>query len=363
MPWKDKTMMEEKEEFIKEWLSGQFTITELSRAYEITRKTAYYLINRYDEFGNEGFLLRSRAPVNHPNRTTESIELAIVDLRKAHPRWGAKKFHKLLQKDFNLDVIPSIVTIHNILQRNGLVLPRKRYRKVKPVYPIFDPENCNEVWSADYKGKFLMGNKKYCHPLTISDSRSRYLFSAKGMYREDFKSAQREFKRVFREYGIPYQMHTDNGSPFGSVRAIQRFTKLSYWFIELGIMPVFSDPASPQQNGRHERMHKDLKGECANPSSYNLSSQQRKLNHLVQEYNELRPHEALEMETPASVHEYSTRTFPEKILHYDYPPHLEPKYVTLNGALRWKSKFWVYIAQGLAGKHIGMEELGEGIYS
>ncbi len=199
--------------------------------------------------------------------------------------------------DFSKEEIPSVVTIHNILKRNGLVCPQKRLRRVKPVYPIFDPKECNEVWSADYKGKFLMGNKIYCHPLTIADSKSRFLFTAKGHYHETLKLAKAEFTKVFRKFGIPKQLHTDNGSPFGSVRAIQRFTQLSYWFIELGIMPVFSDPAHPEQNGRHERMHRDLKAACAKPSAYDLKAQQRRLNHFVKEYNNIRPHEALAMET------------------------------------------------------------------
>lgn len=134
--------------------------------------------------------------------------------------------------------IPSVVMVHNILYRNGFVKPQKRLKRVKPVYPIFDPKVCNEVWSADYKGKFLMGNKIYCHPLIIADSKSRFLFTANGHYNEPFKAAKAEFTKVFRKYGIPQQLHTDNGSPFGSVRAIQRFTRLSYWFIELGITPA-----------------------------------------------------------------------------------------------------------------------------
>jgi transposase InsO family protein len=164
-----------------------------------------------------------------------------------------------LFKEYPKEKIPSVVTVHNILKRNGLVCPQKRMRRVKPVFPIFDPKYCNEVWSADYKGKFLIGNKIYCHPLTIVDSKSRYVFTAKGHYKENLKSAKDEFKRVFRTYGIPKQIHTDNGSPFGFVRAIQRYTQLSYWFIELGISPVFSDPDHPEQNGRHEHMHRDLK--------------------------------------------------------------------------------------------------------
>jgi len=258
MPWKDTTTMEQKLEFICEWLSGKYTISELCRFYGISRPTAYRLINSYEKSGIEGLLEKSRAPRNIPNKTKPKIEDKILSLKKKHSRWGAKKLHKLLFNHFTENEIPSVVTVHNILHRNGLVCPQKRIRRVKPVYPIFDPQECNQVWSADYKGKFKMGNMKYCHPLTIADSRSRYLFTAKAHLHEDLKSVKKEFTRVFRKYGLPKQIHTDNGSPFGSVMSIQRFTRLSYWFIDLGILPVFSDPAHPEQNGRHERMHRDL---------------------------------------------------------------------------------------------------------
>ena len=362
MPWKETTTMEQKIEFVCEWRTGKYTITELCKAFEISRPTAYKLIDRFEKQGYEGLRERSRTPRKHPNETGESIINGILGLKKKHPRWGAKKIKKLLFNDFDDDQIPSVVTVHNILKKNGLVCPQKRMRRVKPVYPIFDPIECNEVWSADYKGKFLMGNKIYCHPLTIADSKSRFLFTAKGHYQETLKSAKAEFTRVFRTYGIPLQMHTDNGSPFGSVRAIQRYTQLSYWFIELGIMPVFSDPAHPEQNGRHERMHRDLKAACAKPSSHDLKAQQRRLNQFVKEYNNIRPHEALDMETPSSVHNFSTRPFPERIQSFDYDSDMKVLKVTQNGAIRWKSYYWVYLTAALKGKYVGIEELGNGVW-
>tara|TARA_R110000868_G_scaffold195381_1_gene441052 strand:+ start:121 stop:1302 length:1182 start_codon:yes stop_codon:yes gene_type:complete len=362
MPWKETTTMEQKIEFICEWRTGKYTITELCKSFEISRPTAYRLINRFEEQGYDGLREQSRTPRKHPNETKENVIKGILQLKTKHPRWGAKKIKILLFNDFTEQEIPSVVTIHNILKRNGFVCPQKRMRRVKPVYPIFDPKECNEVWSADYKGKFLMGNKIYCHPLTIADSKSRFLFSAKGHYHEDLKSAKTEFTKVFRKYGIPQQIHTDNGSPFGSVRAIQRFTQLSYWFIELGIMPVFSDPAHPEQNGRHERMHRDLKAACAKPSAYDLKAQQRSLNHFVKEYNNIRPHEALNMETPASAHSFSTRPFLEKIPNFDYEPNLNVLKVSQNGAVRWKSYYWVYVSAALKGKYVGIEELGNGIW-
>lgn len=362
MPWKNTTTMEQKIEFICEWLTNKYTITELCNGFEISRPTAYKLINRYEKQGIEGLRERAKKPINHPNRTLEYVEKNILSLKEKHSKWGAKKIHRLLFNLCSSDDIPSVVTVHNILSKNGMVCPQKRLRRVKPVYPIFDPESCNEVWSADYKGKFLMGNRIYCHPLTIADSKSRFVFTAKAHYRETFKAAKVEFTKVFRQYGLPKQIHTDNGSPFGAVRAIQRFTQLSYWFIDLGILPVYSDPAHPEQNGRHERMHRDLKAACALPSAYDLKSQQRKLNHFVKEYNYVRPHEALDMETPSEMHIYSKIPFPERINNYDYSTHLKVMNVTQNGSVRWKSFYWVYMSRGLIGKQVAAEEIGNGVW-
>ena len=362
MPWKETTTMEQKIEFICEWRTGKFTITELCKRFAISRPTAYKLIDRFEKQGYEGLKQCSRAPGKHPNETNEKIVDEILNLKAKYHRWGAKKIRKLLFNDFTEKDIPSVVTVHNILKKNGLVCPQKRLRRVKPVYPIFDPKQCNQIWSADYKGKFLMGNKIYCHPLTIADSKSRFLFTAKAHYHENFKSAKAEFTRVFRKYGIPGQLHTDNGSPFGSTRSLQRFTRLSYWLIDLGIMPVFSDPAHPEQNGRHERMHRDLKAACAKPSAYDLNAQQRRLNRFVREYNHVRPHEALEMETPAASHDFSTRIFPEKIKAFDYPSSFNVIRVTQNGAIRWKSYYWVYLSAALKGKYVGFKHKGNGIW-
>ncbi len=362
MPWKNTTTMEQKIEFICEWRTGKYTLTELCRSFEISRPTAYKLIDRFENQGFEGLKEQSRKPGKHPNTTDQKIVDNILKLKEKHKLWGAKKIRILLFKEFAKEQIPSVVTVHNILRKNGLVSPQKRMRRVKPTYPIFDPKSCNEVWSADYKGKFLMGNKIYCHPLTIADSKSRFLFTAKGHYKETLKAAKIEFTKVFRTYGIPKQVHTDNGSPFGSVRAIQRYTQLSYWFIELGITPVFSDPAHPEQNGRHERMHRDLKAACAKPSAYDLKAQQRRLNHFVKEYNHIRPHEALDMKTPADVHDFSCRPFPEKIPHFDYHSNHKVLKVTKSGAIRWKSYYWVYLTAALKGKYVGVQELGNGIW-
>ncbi len=362
MTWKDTTKMEQKIEFVNEWQSGNYSITELCRQFEISRPTAYKYIKRFKEEGLSGLKERPRVHKNHPRKIATKIENEIVKFRKKHPRWGGEKIWKLLHNDFNEECIPCISTVNRVIKRNGLIIPKKRRRRVKPVFPIFDPQSCNEVWSADFKGKFKMGNKKYCHPLTIADSYSRFVFSAKGMYGERFKPTQLEFRRVFREFGIPRQIHTDNGRPFGAVQAIKRLTRLAVWFLELGIEPVYSDPASPQQNGRHERMHKDLKGEATRPPGYNLRTQQRKLNSFTHEYNYIRPHKALDLETPGSIHKYSPRSFNEKIEPWVYPRFCEVRRVCNNGALRWRSTKWVMVSTTLIDKEVGLEELGDGIW-
>ena len=362
MAWRETTKMEQKIEFINEWRSGAYSITELCRQFEISRPTAYKYINRFISHGIKGLEEQSRIHNSHPCKIDQEIEHKIVFHRKKHPRWGGEKIWKLLFKDFNEQCIPSISTVNRVIKRNNLVIPRRKRRRVKPVHPIFDPKTCNQVWSADFKGKFKLGNKRYCHPLTIADSFSRFVFSAKGMYGEKTKPTKLEFRRVFREFGMPLQIHTDNGSPFGAVQAIQRLTHLAVWFLDLGIEPVYSDPASPQQNGRHERMHRDLKGEATRPPGYNLRSQQRKLNHFVEEYNYERPHAALNLETPGSIHSYSNRQYKEKIENWIYPDYCEVRRVSKNGALRWGTAEWVMVSTTLRERYVGLEELGDGIW-
>lgn len=362
MPWKDTTVMEQKIEFINEWRSGNFNLSELCREFGISRPTAYKFINRYQKKGIEGLLEFDRRPKSHPEQTPSPVEKAIIKHRKAHPRWGAKKIWRLLHNELNQEIIPCVTTINRILKRNGLIITKKRRPRVKPVYPVFDPKACNEIWSADFKGKFKMGNKRYCCPLTIADSYSRSVFTAKGMYGERFEPTQKEFKRIFKEYGLPKQIHTDNGQPFGAVQAIQRLTRLAVWFIEQSIDPVYSDPAHPEQNGRHERMHKDLKGEATRPPGHNLRAQQRKLNKFVEEYNFERPHEALGLETPGSVHVSSRRQYKSRVSKWEYPSHCMVRRVCKNGALRWGTEKWIMVSTTLIGKHVGLEEIGNGIW-
>lgn len=362
MPWKDMSIMDSKMEFINEFRSGAWSMAELCRQFGISRTLGYKYLRRYELRGMEGLAELPRSATSHPNQTPAFQESAIVALRKDHPKWGAEKILTIL-KDQHPDLSwPSISTGNEVLKRNGLVMPRRRIRRITPTFPIFCPKAPNETWSADFKGKFRMGNGVYCHPLTIADSFSRYVFAVKGLLSPCYVDTRKVFESVFRNFGMPQQIHTDNGIPFAVAWALARLSPLSVWFIELGIEPVYSDPGHPEQNGRHERMHRDLKAEVTKPPAKTLGAQQRKLTKFMIEYNHVRPHKALNNITPAKVHVHSERRFPNKIQDWDYPSNFQVRRVCHNGAIRWTSHAWVTLTNSLIDRYIGLEELDNDIW-
>ena len=362
MPWGAVSTMDLKKEFIILHKSGKFTVIELCEMYGISRPTAYKYLDRYARQGYKGLEELSKKPIHHPNKTSQELIDALVELRKEHPRWGAEVLLHLLEKRGDFEKLPSAVTGNKILKDHGLIKERKRHKRVEPQKPIFDPQSPNEVWSADFKGKFRLKNGEYCYPLTIADSYSRYIFAAKGLYAANTKHTKPVFIKVFRKYGLPEQLHTDNGAPFGCIKSLGRLTGFSVWLLDLGVKPVYSDPGHPEQNGRHERMHRELKGEATRPPGKNLQVQQRKLNKFMYEYNEIRPYQVLGMRTAASVHEISPREYPERINEWVYPKDYKVRYVCRNGAIRVGKASWIFVTLALKGRYIGLEELGEGIY-
>jgi len=311
MSWQTESVMEQKILFIKMWQSGDYTMTSLCDRFNISRTTGHKLVNKFVTQGESCLRINSKAPHSCPHKTPEHIESAIIKLRNKYPNWGAKKLRILLLDEYSEKIIPSDTTINAIIKRNGLIKSkRRRNPKEDKLFPKFDPNVPNEIWSADYKGKFKIGNKRYCWP--------------------DYKSVKSAYTRVFKEFGLPEFLHTDNGTPFASMRSPMRFSKLCYWLVDLGITPVFSDPASPQQNGRHERMHKDLKAYCKFRIKHTLSKQQIVMNDFKFEYNNIRPHEALNMKTPDSVHVKSNRQFTNKKIPYQYPIHFKVLKVSVN---------------------------------
>jgi len=279
------------------------------------------------------------------------------------PQWGARKLLVLLQRSMPEVELPCESTVNNILKKHGKVTPRKRNRqRIINKYPVFDPQAPNLVWSADFKGKFRMGNWEYCNPLTIADSYSRYLFAIHGLEYCRAEDCKPIFEKVFREHGMAEQMHTDNGPPFGSPISLRRMTSLAVWFMDLGVTPVYSDPGQPQQNGRHERMHKDLKAQATRPPGRGWRSQQKKFDEFRKEYNEVRPHEALMMKTPNEVHKESKREYPRRVEEWVCPAEMKMKLVTVNGALRWNSDGLIMVSTALSGKYVGLEEVGNGVW-
>lgn len=364
MSWQTKTIVEQKERFIRMWLSHDFTVSGLCESFNISRTTGYNLIRKYKEEGEECFHFKSKRPKSSPFKTSPLIEEVIIELREKHKNWGARKFKIILEDYFEKSQIPSETTINAILKRNGLIKNRRsRTKSIGKQHPKFDPSECNEIWSADYKGRFKLNNGRYCKPLTVCDSKSRYILNISCHYNATYKAVKQAYTKVFKEYGKPEFMHTDNGSPFGNTQAIGRLTRLGYWLIDHEIIPVFSDPASPQQNGRHERMHRDLKAYCKGQIKSTLAKQQRIMDAFKEEYNSFRPHEALGMKKPSDVHKYSERKYRDKVIPYDYSFQSRKMKVCKNGAARWGAYHWVFVGNGAKGRYVAAQEVKDGVWN
>jgi transposase InsO family protein len=354
--------MDQKTQFIADYLREILSVSELCDLYGISRKTAYKWIDRYLKNGPAGLEDRSRRPHTSANHTPQEVEQALLDVRRRHPSWGAKKLLTLVQKRHPRWELPHRSTVCEILSRNGMVPKKPRRRHIghpgKPTTPIAAP---NEVWSADFKGQFKMGNGQYCYPLTVTDNFSRYLLSCQALSSTAVDGAKPVFTRLFKEYGLPKRIRTDNGVPFATT-TLARLSRLSAWWVRLGVLPEFIEPGKPQQNGRHERMHLTLKAETTRPPGYSLGAQQRKFNVFIAEFNNVRPHEALDQETPASFYERSQREMPNKIKPFVYPDRFEVRYVSGNGGMRW-NRDWVNVSTVCIGEYVGLEEIDDGIWT
>jgi transposase InsO family protein len=265
-----------------------------------------------------------------------------------------------LREQFGDRRLPAASTIALILKRNGLVRKRRRVRRIRETHPVFEAKAPNEIWSVDFKGEFRMGNMRYCYPLTVMDAYSRYVLAVVGMHRPTYEGTRAVFQALFQQYGLPKQIHSDNGEPFASAVSLSRLTRLAVWFMDLGIVPVYSDPGHPEHNGSHERMHEELKAEATRPPASSLGWQQRKFEAFRREYNEERPHQALGQRKPREFYCRSPRRLPRKIATWKYPQGLCVKYVCRNGAIRWGARKWVVVSTTLAEKYIGLEEMAAG---
>lgn len=363
MPWSQMSPMDQRTQFIADYLREVLSVSELCELYAISRKTGYKWIERYLRQGPAGLEERPRRPHSSPNQTAAEIVEAILQARRRHPSWGGKKLLTLVHKRHPDWDLPHRSTACDILSRNGMVPKKRQRRRIghpgKPTSAIVAP---NDLWSADFKGQFKTGDGRYCYPLTVTDNFSRYLLGCQALNSTAVDEAKPVFTRLFKEYGLPKRIRTDNGVPFATT-TLARLSRLSAWWVRLGVMPEFIEPGKPQQNGRHERMHLTLKDETTRPSARSLAAQQRKFNVFIDEFNNERPHEALDQQTPASCYQRSTREMPSKIKPFVYPDRFEVRYVSGNGGIRWRNRHWVNVSTVCIGEYVGLEEIDNGIWT
>ena len=343
--------MEEKLRFVFEYERDVETMSELCESFGISRETGYVWLRRYRQYGVDGLLELNRAPQHHPNQTSAEIEGSVLELREAHMRWGPRKLKRILERDQPGRPWPATSTMGEIVRRAGLVVPRKKRRRTEPyTEPLAHANESNRVWCADFKGWFRAGDGARVDPLTITDAWSRYLLRSQAVAKTNTERVRAIFEAAFREYGLPEAIRTDNGAPFAS-SAVGGLSRLAVWWIKLGIQPERIQAGHPEENGRHERMHRTLKQDVA--LGANWRAQQRELDRFRFDYNHVRPHEALAMQTPASVYEPSPRPYPARLPEVEYPDSMEVRMVKSQGVFRWK-KHDVFLSEVLWGERIGL---------
>lgn len=358
MPWKETGPMEERMKFIVLYQENDWSMTDLCAMFGISRKTGYKWCQRYDAIGLEGLQAKSRAPRRHPNAVVAEIEAAIVALKSQRPKRGPKKLLRILQQQQPDVHWPARSTIASILKRHGLVRPRRRCRKTPPYeLPFAGLDRPNAVWSADLKGWFKTRDGERCDPLTITDNYSRYLLRCQTVRPATCATMVPVFVGAFHEYGLPKAIRTDNGPPFATT-TVGGLSQLSIWWIRLGIIPERIQPGKPQQNGRHERMHRTLKDEAISPPKATGRRQQAAFVDFCQEFNHERPHEALDQHTPASVYEPSSHPYPSRLPEMTYPDDMQVRWVKSQGDISWKGHH-VYLTATLAGELVGLHQVAD----
>jgi len=354
MPWKETRVMDQKIQMISNWLSGEYSITELSRIHEVSRKTLYKWIERYEADQDSGLQDGSRRPVTMPRATPAEIVAEILASRTQHEHWGSRKLLAWLKKHDPDTKWPAVSTTSEILKRHGMIHARRKRHHTPPYTAPFSKATCpNEVWCADYKGQFRLGSKRLCYPLTITDSYSRYLLECWGLEHPTYLETRARFEKTFREYGLPSAIRTDNGEPFASV-GLGGLSKLAVWFVKLGIIPERIEKGHPEQNGRHERMHRTLKEEAISPPRKSLREQQRAFDRFRDYFDDDRPHEALGQNPPSSIYRPSPREYPAILSEASYPGNFNVRRVKPNGDFKWKNTE-IYLSGALAGELVGLK--------
>ena len=359
MPWKECHVVDERLRFIARLLDGEKMAT-VCAAFGISRKTGYKIYDRYKDFGLRGLTDRSRSPYRYANQLPLPLEKHIVRLKKEYPDWGAPKIRERLRQQIAGVACPAISTVHAVLDRHHLVKRRRRRRYKATGTSLSWPTHPNALWCADYKGEFMLANRQYCYPLTITDFASRYLLACEALSCTQEVYAFPVFERTFKEFGLPVAIRTDNGVPFSSPNALYGLSRLSVWWLRLGIRFERIQPGHPEQNGRHERMHLTLKTEATKPAVGNVLQQQARFDTFVDRYNQERPHQALSMKVPSALYVRSPRAY-QGLGELDYPCHDWAATVTRCGRICFKKRK-VNLSQVFAGQTVGVKQVADRIW-
>jgi putative transposase len=347
---------------VLKWLSGEYRAREVAEQFEVSRMTLYEWTARYRAEGRGGLVDRPPIAKSCPHKTSEALERLIVDARERYG-WGPKKLRVVLARKHPEIVWPQPSTMGEVLERNGMIEPRRRRRTTStPFRRKYQPEAAGELTTVDFKGQFKTGDGVYCYPLTMMDLTSRYLLACEGKTSTAGEGVWPVYRRVFREHGLPKAIQSDNGTPFVGANSIARISRLSVKLMKLGIQPVINDPGHPEQNGAHERMHATLKAATARPPASNRREQQIRFDRFQAEYNDERPHEALGMDVPSSRFNGSPRPFPRKEPKIDYDPHLEVRLVSKSGTIKFNNRV-LFLGDSLGGERIGLEPIDDGVWS
>lgn len=362
MPWKETCPMDQRIRFIAAFQSERYTMSALARQFGISRKTAYKWAHRYAREGVVGLEERSRRPHHSPRAVDEATEAALLKTKRRFPDWGPRTIRAYLRNRRPERHWPAASTIDRIFRRHGLVKPRRRRRPRTPPHtqPLCHATAPNDLWCADFKGQFRLGNRQWCYPLTVTDAESRYLLVCRELPRPTSAGVWPWFERAFRIYGLPAAIRTDNGAPFASI-GLGGLTRLSVWWIKLGITPERIAPGHPEQNPRHERMHRTLKAATAKPPRANARCQQAAFNRFRYEYNELRPHQGLDDQPPASCYRHSSRPWPRSLPEMSYDPDWLVRYVHTTGEIKWRGRM-LFASEALCGERIGLKPIEDDVY-
>lgn len=360
MPFKERTVMDQREEMALKAIDERYSVTEVAEMFGLSRPTVRLWRDRYREYGRSGLEDRSHRPLSSPTRVEEEIEQLIL-AEQEKTKFGSKKILRRLVDEYPDLELPARSTIDGILSRHGLVKSKPRRRRLDraPFMARYAATQPGELMTGDHKGQFRLQNGRYCYPLTLKDRISHFVCTCKALTSTSFDEAWPVIENAFREYGCPAAFHSDNGPPFGSVNG--RFSLLSVKLMMLGIQPVFSRPGKPQDNGSHERMHRELKAFATRPAEASLTAQQRRFDAFMQMYNVERPHEAIGQQRPANVFNGFSRPFPKRKVQPDYAAGLEKRKVSASGDIKWRDQK-IFISSTLAAQTIALEAEDDGVW-